>query len=192
MNSGSRRGWPLAATSENLRAATGRIARREASKLMSRNCITAFTSLQYTQFHGSQFHLPISTRCSDRERRSLHVKNRKRNVDFRRRFLLRQICLLAGRGNKFGRLGWGDVTPASKEPGRARRSPSPAGRYGGERPHPKGGGRGEGHDRQESSFCLMNHEQESQARAGAVAPEPHRKCPTRPLAGRAVAKMVFA
>ena len=27
------------------------------------------------------------------------------------RFLLRQICLLAGRGNKLGRLGWGEGNP---------------------------------------------------------------------------------
>ena len=40
--------------------------------------------------------------------------------------------------------GWAGVkvTPASKEPGQARRAPArPAGRYGGERPHPRGGGR---------------------------------------------------
>ena len=52
----------------------------------------------------------------------------------------------AGRGNKLGRLGWGEckyVTPASKEPGSARRSPSPAGRYGaGSDQTPKGGGEG--------------------------------------------------
>ena len=42
--------------------------------------------------------------------------------------------------------GWAGakVASASEEPGDARRTPVTSRRYGGERPHPRGGGRGSG------------------------------------------------